>query len=347
MVTKAGALLLAVGVFGWATAAVPWQLFAATLLSGAGWVTMGIAAVNAIVSPWFARDRPAALAAAYNGANVGGIIFSPLWAAAIGVLGFPIAAAAIGLVMVLVMWVLADRAFARTPNQVGLNPDGDGPGAPAWSVSSPTAKPLPGSLLWRDRKFIALSTGMSLGLFAQIGLTAHLFSLLLPALGAQQAGLAMGAVTIMAIAGRTLVGLSMPVSADRWFIASASYAVQIVGSIAFIIAAGTNIPVLLLGVLLFGLGFGNGTFLPPLIAQVEFVPADVPRVVALIVAIAQGAYSFAPATFGVIREFAPSAANLVPGAAPNLYLAAALLQGLAICALLAGRHWYARQSSEG
>jgi MFS family permease len=347
MVTKAGALLLGVGVFGWATAAVPWQLFAATLLSGAGWVTMGIAAVNAIVSPWFARDRPAALAAAYNGANVGGIIFSPLWAAAIGVLGFPIAAAAIGLVMVLVMWVLADRVFARTPNQVGLNPDGDGPGAPVSSVSSPTAKPLPGSLLWRDRKFIALSTGMSLGLFAQIGLTAHLFSLLLPALGAQQAGLAMGAVSVMAIAGRTLVGSSMPVSADRWFIASASYAVQIVGSIAFIIAAGTNIPVLLLGVLLFGLGFGNGTFLPPLIAQVEFVPEDVPRVVALIVAIAQGAYSFAPATFGVIREFAPSAANLVPGAAPSLYLAAALLQGLAICALLTGRYRYARQSSEG
>jgi MFS family permease len=347
MVTKAGALLLAVGVFGWATAAVPWQLFAATLLSGAGWVTMGIAAVNAIVSPWFARDRPAALAAAYNGANLGGIIFSPLWAAAIGVLGFPIAAAAIGLVMVLVMWVLADRVFARTPNQVGLNPDGDGPGAPVSSVSSPTAKPLPGSLLWRDRNFIALSTGMSLGLFAQIGLTAHLFSLLLPALGAQQAGLAMGAVTIMAIAGRTLVGSSMPVSADRWFIASASYAVQIVGSIAFIIAAGTNIPVLLLGVLLFGLGFGNGTYLPPLIAQVEFVPEDVPRVVALIVAIAQGAYSFAPATFGVIRELAPSAANLVPGAAPTLYLAAALLQGLAACALLAGRHRYARQWSEG
>ena len=216
VVTKAGALLLAVGVFGWAIAAAPWQLFAATLLSGAGWVTMGIAAVNAIVSPWFARDRPAALAAAYNGANVGGIIFSPLWAAAIGVLGFPIAAAAIGLVMVLVMWVLADRVFARTPNQVGLNPDGDGPGALVSSASSPTAKPLPGSLLWRDRKFIALSAGTSFGLFAQIGLTAHLFSLLLPALGAQQAGLAMGAVTVMAIAGRTLVGSSWVRNDSAW-----------------------------------------------------------------------------------------------------------------------------------
>jgi hypothetical protein len=45
-VTKVGALSPAVGVFGWAMAAAPWQLFAATLFSGAGWVTMGVAAVN-------------------------------------------------------------------------------------------------------------------------------------------------------------------------------------------------------------------------------------------------------------------------------------------------------------
>lgn len=337
MVTKAGAVSLAVGVFCWATAATPWQLFAATLLSGAGWVTMGVAAVNAIVSPWFASDRPAALAMAYNGANVGGIVFSPLWTAAIGTLGFPVAAALIGLAMVLLMWVLADRVFARAPQQMGLNPDGAALGTPTPSLSSPAAKPLPGSLLWHDSKFLTLSVGMSLGLFAQIGLTAHLFSLLLPALGTQQAGLAMGMVTAMAIAGRTLVGWAMPVRADRRLVASASYAVQIAGSFAFLVAAGTNIPLLLLGVVLFGLGFGNGTFLPPLIAQVEFAQEDVPQVVALIVAIAQGAYSFAPATFGLIRDFAPGAASLVAGAAPSLFIAAALLQGLAICALLAGR----------
>ena len=34
----------------------------ATLLSGAGWVAMSAAAVNAILSPWFVRKRPAALA---------------------------------------------------------------------------------------------------------------------------------------------------------------------------------------------------------------------------------------------------------------------------------------------
>ena len=107
-VTKAGAVSIAVGILGWATATAPWQLFVATVLSGAGWGAMSAAAINAIVSPWFVRTRPAALAMAYNGGSIGGVIFSPLWVAAIGVLGFPLAAAAIGLVVALTMWALAD-----------------------------------------------------------------------------------------------------------------------------------------------------------------------------------------------------------------------------------------------
>ncbi len=336
-VTKAGALLLAVGVFGWAAATAPWQLFVATLLSGAGWVAMGAAAVNAIVSPWFVRTRPAALAMAYNGASVGGVVFSPLWVAAINVLGFPIAAAAIGLVMVLTTWVLADLLFSRTPQQMGVTPDGDAPDAPAISVTSPAAKQLAGSLLWSDLRFLTLSAGMALGLFAQIGLIAHLFSLLVPALGAQQAGLAMALATASAVAGRTFVGWAMPVGADRRLVACASYIVQIAGSIVFIVAANASAPLLLLGAVLFGVGIGNATSLPPLIAQVEFVKDDVARVVALTVAIAQGTYAFAPATFGLIREFASRAAGGASGAVPSFFVAAALVQGLAICAFLAGR----------
>jgi hypothetical protein len=75
-VTKAGALALGAGVTAWAAAQEPWQLLAATVLSGAGWAAMGAAAVNQIVSPWFIRTRPAALSMAYNGASVGGIVFS-------------------------------------------------------------------------------------------------------------------------------------------------------------------------------------------------------------------------------------------------------------------------------
>jgi MFS family permease len=332
-VTKAGSVALACGIFGWAIAAAPWQLFVATALTGAGWVTMGAAAVNAIIAPWFVRARPAALATAYNGASVGGIILSPLWVALIGWLGFPSAAVIIGLALVGTIWALSDVVFCRTPQQMGQTADGDAAPA-ASSITAALAKPLPGALLWRDWKFLTLAAGMALGLFAQVGLVAHLLSLLAPGLGAQAAGFALGLATACAIAGRTAVGWLMPVGADRRIVACVSYAVQIVGSLAFLLAAGASVPLLILGVVLFGVGIGNATSLPPLIAQVEFAKEDVARAVPLIVAIAQGSFAFAPALFGLIRDYATP---LSEGVAPAVFIAAAAVQAVAIVAFLVGR----------
>ena len=211
-----------------------------------------------------------------------------------------------------------------------MTPDGDAPGA-AVAASTSAAKPLPGRLLWRNAQFLTLAAGMALGLFAQIGLLAHLFSMLVPALGAQAAGLAMGGATAAAIAGRTLVGWLMPAAADRRLVAVASYVVQIVGVFALFAAGGETVVLLLLGVFLFGAGIGNATSLPPLIAQVEFAKEDVPRVVALIIAIAQATYAFAPAVFGLIRELTGE----TTGAAPWLFAFAALIQMMAIMVFLA------------
>jgi hypothetical protein len=255
---------------------------------------------------------------------------------AIGFLGFPLAAALIAFAMVITVWLLADHMFARTPEQMGLLPDGDALGAPSATVTAAAARPVPGARIWRDMRFLTLAAGMALGLFAQIGLIAHLFSLLVPALGEQGAGLAMGLATAFAIVGRSLVGWLMPVRADRRLVACASYAVQIAGSILLILAGGENLPLMLLGILLFGAGIGNATSLPPLIAQVEFVKADVQRVVSLIVAISQGSYSFAPAAFGAIRVLSASS-QLPAGEAMLVFAMAAFVQGLAICCFLAGR----------
>jgi hypothetical protein len=328
-VTTAAAVLLSAGIVGWAIAAAPWQLFAATLVSGAGWAAMGGVAVNAVVSPWFVRARPAALGTAYNGASFAGLIFSPLWVVAIAFTGFPAAAAAIGIVTALVVWLLAARYFAHTPDEMGLAPDGDAAGTPAASVTSRRARPLPGRSLWRDVAFLTLAAGAALALFAQIGMITHLYSLLVPALGTQWAGLVMGVGTGAGMAGRMMVGWLMPAGADRRRVACVSYAVQIAGALVLIAAGGANVPLLLAGVLMFGVGIGNATSMPPLIAQVDFVKDDVPRVVALVVAIGQATYAFAPAAFGLIREFAPQDAYL--------FAAAALVYALAIGVLFAGR----------
>ncbi|SMH29866.1 MFS transporter [Azospirillum agricola] len=334
-VTVLGAALLAAGVAGWAVAAEPWQLFAAALASGGGWVALGAAAVNAIVAPWFVRNRPAALGMAYNGASVGGILFSPLWVALIGGLGFPAASVAVGLAMTLVVGLLSALVFAKTPESLGQQPDGDRPGKVDARPTPRHAEPLAGGGPWRDRRFITLAAAMALGLFAQIGLLAHLFSLLVPALGEGGAGLTMAAATLAAIAGRSLVGWLMPVSADRRLVACASLGVQVLGSLILAVAAMTvdGGAGLLAGILLFGLGIGNATSLPPLIAQAEFRADDAARVVPLIVAIGQAAYAFAPAAFGLLRAG--------PGAEPQaglpLFLAAALVQAAAIAAFLWGR----------
>jgi MFS family permease len=335
--TRACSLLMAVGLVAWATSREPWHMFTASLLTGAGWGGMSAAALNAIVSLWFVRKRPSALGMAYNGGSIGGVIFSPLWVAAIAELGFTNAALTIAATMLLAIWILAARYFAQTPEQMGLSPDGEAKGDLLGSIASAHARPLPGSLLWQDWRFVTLAAAMAFGLFAQIGLVSHLYSLLAPALGPQFAGFAMALITAMAIMGRALLGWTMPVGADRRVIACAGYAAQLVGSVMFYLAAGEDVCLLLTGVVLFGVGFGNATSLPPLIAQMEFVKADVARAVGLVVGTAQAAYAFAPATFGLLRELAPQLDGASPGAASYVFLAAALLQAMAIACFLTGR----------
>jgi MFS family permease len=119
-------------------------------------------------------------------------------------------------------------------------------------------------------------------------------------------------------------------------VAAIAYGVQGVGTLLLCVVDSSQLTWIVLAIALFGSGIGNATSLPPLIAQVEFVPDDVPRVVSLIVAVGQAGYAFAPAAFGLVREFAPSA-GADAGAAPWVFAVAALGQLLAIAAFLAGR----------
>lgn len=62
-----------------------------------------------------------------------------------------------------------------------------------------------------------------------------------------------------------------------------------------------------MGCILFGLGIGNLTSLPPLIAQREFPRSDMGRVLALVTAINQAVFAFAPVVLGAPRDAAGSA----------------------------------------
>jgi cyanate permease len=88
--------------------------------------------------------------------------------------------------------------------------------------------------------------------------------------------------------------------ADRRLVAACNLAIQACG--VLLLAVGqTTIP-LALGCVLFGLGIGNLLTPPPLIAQREFRAADVPQVVALVTAINQAVFAFAPTVIGLLRD---------------------------------------------
>ncbi len=77
--------------------------------------------------------------------------------------------------------------------------------------------------------------------------------------------------------------------------------------------------------------------LPPAIAQADFAASDVSRVVALIVAIAQASYAFAPAIFGMLLYAGQPGSSSERGHAALLFAAAIAIQIAAAAMLLAGR----------
>jgi hypothetical protein len=330
--TRVGGIAAGLGVLAWAEATEAWQLFPAALLSGLGWALTSGAAINAMIVPWFDRRRPTALSLAFNGASVGGVVFAPLWMLLIARFGFGGAATLLGVAMAGALWWLAGAYFRASPASLGQYPDGDANASVRVSrqAAAISHTPLPaGYALWGDRRFATLSTAFALGLFAQIGLVAFLFSLLAPALGETGAGAAVSLTTASAVLGRSVFGMLLPEGTDRRMAAALNFAVQIAGTAALLAAGGTSVPLLLLGCVLFGLGIGNLTSLPPLIAQAEFARADVGRVVALVTSVNQSVFAFAPVTLGALRDsFGWAGAPIA---------LAALVQTVALIMILAGR----------
>ena len=316
--TIIGAVLAGAGIVAWSVASAPWQLFVAAAISGSGWAATSGAAINAMVAPWFDRDRPKAIGLAFNGASIGGVMFPPLLILLIAKIGVEAAAVAVGIAMLLVIIPLSVFYLRRDPKGLGLAPDGlviDSKPHVATLTRSPRKD------LIKTKGFMTLSVAFALALFAQVGLLTHLLTRISPLLGGNGAAAAVSMVTISAVLGRTLLGWTIG-DRDRRLAASANFLLQSVGVVLMIISDAPT--VVLVGCVLFGLGVGNVVSLPPLIAQHEFRAADVGTVVALVVAFNQAVFALAPAVLGVLRDISTS--YVVPFAlAAAMQIVAALI----------------------
>jgi Major Facilitator Superfamily len=324
---------------GWRSGACCWP---ALLVSGAltmatvsssnrkwrGWAATSGAAIIAMVSPWFDRRRALALGHALNGASAGGVLFAPVWVTLIAIIGFERAVAAVGAVMFVVLGPLIWWYLRPTPEGLGLAPDGDDVAMFGHRSTQATDPPANLGTLLSSRKFTTLSAAFALGLFAQVGAVAHLVTRLAPLVGIADAAAAVSLTTASAIVGRLLLG-GLLGDADRRSVAAGNFIMQAGG--VLLLAIGTTSVTIVPGCVLFGLGIGNLLTLPPLIAQREFASSSVPRVVALVTAVNQAVFAFAPAILGILREV--SGGYLVP------FLTAAVVQIVAASVIVIGRNF--------
>jgi MFS family permease len=120
-----GMVAMVAGVAGLTVITAPWQLYATFLVMSVGWASMSGAAINTIIAPWFEHKRGLAVSVALNGGSCGGVLIVPLLMWLIAHVGFArgVSIALATMLVVLVPSVIT--VLHRTPDELGLLPDGE------------------------------------------------------------------------------------------------------------------------------------------------------------------------------------------------------------------------------
>ena len=289
VLTGAACMGSAVTLLAFITA--PWQLFAAYLILATGAAAMHTGAITTIVGLWFDRQRGLAISLALNGASFGGILVTPALVLAIEAVGFQTAmvgAAAIMTVTVLpaaLLWI--DRPPARS--------DAWPPGSPAGLRGEAWTR----AMALRSAAFWSVAGPFAVALMAQIGFIVHQIAFLEPAMDRPRAGLAVGVMTVMAVAGRILLGVFIA-RLDARRVTALSVASQ--AAALFAMTQTTDVAVLFVACAVFGLTVGNLITLPAIVIQREFDAASFGLLVGLSTAIGQFTCVVGPGLLGVLRD---------------------------------------------
>jgi len=178
----------------------------------------------------------------------------------------------------------------------------------------------------KSLRFWTISLPFALVLLAQVGFIVHQIAFMAPLIGREHAGLAVALMTVMAVAGRILIGLMID-RVDQRVVAAMLFASQALALLAMINFTGEA--VLFGASAVFGFTVGNAITLPAVIVHHEFDAHRFGVLVSLSTAITSVVSACGSALVGVLHD-------LAGGYAPALYTCAAL-EIVAACGVLIGR----------
>jgi MFS family permease len=288
-----GVVLLGTGCMGTAVAllaviSAPWQLFVAYLILATGAAAMHTGAISTIVGLWFDQRRALAISLALNGASFGGILVTPALVLAIERFGFATAMIGAAAIMALTVVPAALAWIDRPP-----------PSQSPTSSRERTAGAWTRAMALRSPAFWSVAGPFAIALMAQIGFIVHQIAFLEPAMGRALAGLAVGVMTVAAVAGRIMLGVFIA----RWD-ARRVTALSVASQAAALLAMTqtTDIALLFIACAIFGLTVGNLITLPAVVIQREFDAASFGLLVGLSTAIGQFTCVVGPGLLGWVRD---------------------------------------------
>jgi cyanate permease len=127
----------------------------------------------------------------------------------------------------------------------------------------------------------------------------HLLSILEPAMGRGQAGLAISVMSVMAVIGRVGLGTIIDRLNQR-IVTAASLGSQAAALLLLTQSSDSRLLLVLCGI--FGFSVGNIITLPSLLIQREFDSASFGLLIGLSTAISQFTYAFGPGLLGLVRD---------------------------------------------
>jgi MFS family permease len=226
-----------------------------------GSTALGHLPSNAAVANWFVRRRGRALGIATAGISMGGVIFVPLTQYLIEAYGWRNAFALLAGIVVLVSMPPVALFMRRSPESMGLRPDGDVPAgdSPHIDYDEELQRSWTPSQAIRHRNFWLIAAAFALTMMGIAVTLLHQISFLVDrGFEARHASWVLGAIALMGILGKLGFGTLLDRFGQRRVIIGC-FALQAVGLIC--LAAPTSTATVILYVLLYGFAMGGNATL--------------------------------------------------------------------------------------
>jgi MFS family permease len=118
----AGTLLIGLGLLGASRMSQLWHFYVANLAIGTGLMFGTIIPCSALISNWFVSRRGTAMAVAFSGTAVGGLVMSPVAEWIIRTFSWRVSFVAGGIQILLVTFLVISFMVRNRPSDVGLEP---------------------------------------------------------------------------------------------------------------------------------------------------------------------------------------------------------------------------------